>query len=323
MSDPKPDAAPIGGGGVTISDSVVAKVAFKAISGIEGINALGGTSARALAGLRGDKGTPGISVDLHEGSVDIDITMNIVFGASVPAIAEACRKAVSEQVEATTGLHGARRQRAGHRRGVPGGAGWLRRAERRRPGRSRWRGSCTRLATFLLLLARRASSPCCSPCASIAAAFSCGILAVLLHHARRPRLAGVAAPAGHGRGPGHTASGWSCVTTTTRCGCPPLRGTAACWSPSAALERPRRIRSRALAPGRGARRGRSCSCTTARAVRGRVRVYARPLADAGAVGGAVDAAVRRQVARLSGAELERLDVLVKVLKVTQLARRLP
>jgi uncharacterized alkaline shock family protein YloU len=100
---PKPDAAP-GGGGVTISDSVVAKVAFKAISGIEGINTLGGTSARALAGLRGDKGTPGISVDLRDGSVDIDITMSIVFGVSVPAVAEACRKAVSEQVEATTGL---------------------------------------------------------------------------------------------------------------------------------------------------------------------------------------------------------------------------
>ena len=71
---------------------------------IEGINALGGTSARALAGLRGDKGTPGISVDLRDGSVDIDITMSIVFGVSVPTIAEACRKAVSEQVEATTGL---------------------------------------------------------------------------------------------------------------------------------------------------------------------------------------------------------------------------
>ena len=104
MSEPpKPDAAP-GGGGVTISDSVVAKVAFKALGGIEGIHALGGTSARALAGLRGDKGTPGISVDLRDAGVDIDITMSIVFGASVPVVAEACRKAVSEQVEATTGL---------------------------------------------------------------------------------------------------------------------------------------------------------------------------------------------------------------------------
>ena len=57
-----------------------------------------------LAGLRGDKGTPGISVDLREGSVDIDITMSIVFGANVPTIAEICRKAVTEQVEGTTGL---------------------------------------------------------------------------------------------------------------------------------------------------------------------------------------------------------------------------
>lgn len=59
------------------------------------------------------------------------------------------------------------------------------------------------------------------------------------------------------------------------------------------------------------------------ALRGRVTVYARPLADAGAVGGAVDAAVRRQVTRLSGRELERLDVRVRVLKVTQLVRHLP
>jgi uncharacterized alkaline shock family protein YloU len=104
MSDPRPDAAPASGGGVTINDSVVAKVAFKALGGIEGIHALGGTSARALAGLRGDKGTPGISVDMREGGVDIDITMSIVFGASVPAVAEAVRKAVSDQVTATTGL---------------------------------------------------------------------------------------------------------------------------------------------------------------------------------------------------------------------------
>ena len=58
-------------------------------------------------------------------------------------------------------------------------------------------------------------------------------------------------------------------------------------------------------------------------LRGRVNVWARPLADAGAVRDATDAAVRRQVARLTGRDLERLDVRVKVLKVTQLARHLP
>jgi uncharacterized alkaline shock family protein YloU len=100
---PKPEV-PAPNSGVTISDNVVAKVAYKAVSGIEGIHALGGGSSRALAGLRGDKGTPGISVDLREGSVDIDVTMSIVFGANVPTVAEHCRKAVIEQVEGTTGL---------------------------------------------------------------------------------------------------------------------------------------------------------------------------------------------------------------------------
>ena len=104
MTDtPKPEV-PAPTSGVTISDNVVAKVAFKAITGIDGIHAMGGGSSRALAGLRGDKGTPGISVDLRDGSVDIDITMSIVFGSNVPAVAEACRKAVTEQVEGTTGL---------------------------------------------------------------------------------------------------------------------------------------------------------------------------------------------------------------------------
>ena len=43
----------------------------------------------------------------------------------------------------------------------------------------------------------------------------------------------------------------------------------------------------------------------------------------GAVRDAVDEAVRRQMTRLTGRELERLDVRVKVLRVTQLARYLP
>jgi len=104
MTDPAKSETPAASSGVTISDNVVAKVAYKAITGITGIHALGGGSARALAGLRGDKGTPGISVDLRDGSVDIDITMTIEFGTSVPTIAEACRQAVTEQVEGTTGL---------------------------------------------------------------------------------------------------------------------------------------------------------------------------------------------------------------------------
>ena len=58
-------------------------------------------------------------------------------------------------------------------------------------------------------------------------------------------------------------------------------------------------------------------------LRGRVRVWARPLADAEIVRASVEAAARRQTGRLTQTELGRADVRVRVLKVTQLARYLP
>ena len=58
-------------------------------------------------------------------------------------------------------------------------------------------------------------------------------------------------------------------------------------------------------------------------LRGRVQVVARPLADAALVGAAVEERTRRQAARLTGLELSRVDVRVRVLQVRQLLRYLP
>jgi hypothetical protein len=58
-------------------------------------------------------------------------------------------------------------------------------------------------------------------------------------------------------------------------------------------------------------------------LRGRVHVWARPLADAESVRAAVEAAARRQTGRLTQTELGRADVRVRVLKVAQLVRYLP
>jgi hypothetical protein len=58
-------------------------------------------------------------------------------------------------------------------------------------------------------------------------------------------------------------------------------------------------------------------------LRGRVQVWARPLANAEVVRAAVDEAVRRQVGRLTQSDLGRADVRVRVLRVTQLVRHLP
>ncbi len=58
-------------------------------------------------------------------------------------------------------------------------------------------------------------------------------------------------------------------------------------------------------------------------LRGRVRVWARPLADSEAVRAVVEEAARRQVSRLTRSDLGRADVRVRVLRVKQLVRYLP
>ena len=89
---------------VTISDNVIAKVAHNAIHDIAGVHALGGAASRALSSLRGESRTQGVSVDIHEGVVDIDITMVATYGYNISEVADKCRAVVRSQVECTTGL---------------------------------------------------------------------------------------------------------------------------------------------------------------------------------------------------------------------------
>ena len=91
-------------GSVTISDSVVAKVAHNACHEIEGVLALGGAASRALSSLRGESRTQGVSVDIVDDTVDIDVTLVVSYGANMTQVAEACRAAIRGQVEGTTGL---------------------------------------------------------------------------------------------------------------------------------------------------------------------------------------------------------------------------
>jgi uncharacterized alkaline shock family protein YloU len=90
---------------VTIADSVVAKLAHTACRDIEGVHALGGATSRAFSSLRGGESrTQGVSVDIHDEGVDVDVTLVVAFGANIPQVAEACRGAIKEKVEGSTGL---------------------------------------------------------------------------------------------------------------------------------------------------------------------------------------------------------------------------
>ena len=99
---PEPVAGDVGG--VTISDAAIVKIVLASLKGIEGVGALGGGSGGVLSSLMGDKGSSGITVDVCEGTVDIDVSMAVLYGHNLPSVAEACRAAVKEQVESITGL---------------------------------------------------------------------------------------------------------------------------------------------------------------------------------------------------------------------------
>jgi uncharacterized alkaline shock family protein YloU len=92
------------GTGVEIADSVVAKIAYMACRGIDGVHALGGATSRAFSSLRGGEHTTGVSVDLRADSVELDITLVVTYGKSIPQVAQECREAVREQIESITGL---------------------------------------------------------------------------------------------------------------------------------------------------------------------------------------------------------------------------
>jgi uncharacterized alkaline shock family protein YloU len=91
-------------GSVTISDGVVAKVAHNACREIDGVHALGGAASRALSSLRGESRTQGVSVDIIDNNVDVDVTIVVTYGANMTQVAQACREAIRTQVEGTTGL---------------------------------------------------------------------------------------------------------------------------------------------------------------------------------------------------------------------------
>jgi uncharacterized alkaline shock family protein YloU len=103
-----PDAGPEPGpasGEFEIGDTVIAKIAHMACREVEGVHALGGATSRALSSLRvADTRTQGVTVDLRGDSVDVDITLVVTYGRSIPEVAQACREQVRTRIEATTGL---------------------------------------------------------------------------------------------------------------------------------------------------------------------------------------------------------------------------
>jgi uncharacterized alkaline shock family protein YloU len=95
-------------GSTVIVDSVIAKVAGIATREVEGVYALGGGAARALGAIRDAMNntdlTQGISVEVGETQVAVDITLVAEYPVPLQTVADNVRTAVYDAIEKLVGM---------------------------------------------------------------------------------------------------------------------------------------------------------------------------------------------------------------------------
>jgi uncharacterized alkaline shock family protein YloU len=97
-------------GNTSISDSVVAKIAGIAAQEVEGIRMGSGASQTAsnllgsITGGSGGSQTQGVSVEVGQEEAALDLTLTAEYGKSIPQLAEAVRRNISNRIESLVGL---------------------------------------------------------------------------------------------------------------------------------------------------------------------------------------------------------------------------
>lgn len=91
--------------GIKIADDVVATIAGKAASEVEGVYSMSGGFAGGISEVFGKKSyTKGIKVDNAEKSLKIDVNIIVEYGARIPDVAYEIQNRVKKAVENMTGL---------------------------------------------------------------------------------------------------------------------------------------------------------------------------------------------------------------------------
>lgn len=98
-------------GNTTIADSVVSKIAGLSAQEVDGIRMGSGASQTAsnlLGSITGSGGsssqTQGVTVEVGQEEAAVDLTLTAEYGKSIPQLAEAVRRNVSNRVESLVGL---------------------------------------------------------------------------------------------------------------------------------------------------------------------------------------------------------------------------
>ncbi len=101
-------------GTTTIADNVVAKVAALATREVDGVAELGGSLSNAIGSVVGrirgsggsssDPSTAGVGVEVGATQAAVDLTMKVLYPASIHQVADAVRQNVIDRIESMTGL---------------------------------------------------------------------------------------------------------------------------------------------------------------------------------------------------------------------------
>lgn len=92
-------------GEVKIASDVVAVIAGLAANEVDGVDSMAGNITNELIGMLGMKNlSKGVRVVMEEGTVRVDMAINVVYGYSIPKITKQVQEKVSQQIENMTGL---------------------------------------------------------------------------------------------------------------------------------------------------------------------------------------------------------------------------
>lgn len=92
-------------GEVKIADEVVAMIAGLAATEVEGVDSMAGNITNELVGKLGMKNlSKGVKVDVNEEHVSVDLSLNMKYGYSLPAVSEKVQERVRTAIETMTGL---------------------------------------------------------------------------------------------------------------------------------------------------------------------------------------------------------------------------
>ena len=92
-------------GEVKIASEVVAVIAGLAANEVEGVHSMAGNLTNEISGKLGGKNmSKGVKVILSGDTVHVDMTINMMYGYSIPKVSKQVQEKVSQQIENMTGL---------------------------------------------------------------------------------------------------------------------------------------------------------------------------------------------------------------------------